>query len=345
VITPAPRVAWQRLVDCDANALPFQTPAWTDAVCRSGRWADASRLYQFADGREVMLPLVRRRRPGGTGLTTLASMPPQWGSGGAVAAEMVSPADAAVILEDLHGAAPLRVLLRPNPLVSEPWAVASGPGTTMVRHVAHVLDLGGGFERVYRERFHSRTRTNLRRAERSRLTIERGTGGELISEFHALYLRWAERRARERHVPLPLARRRAEPLRRLELIARCLGTGCRVWHVRQGGRPVAGLILAVHGANAVYLRGCSDLELTRPTRANDLLQSLAIEESCRDGCRYYHMGESGGVASLARFKERFGAVPYTFSELRLERVPVTAVEDWAGRVKGALEARLLAAGH
>jgi hypothetical protein len=55
------------------------------------------------------------------------------------------------------------------------------------------------------------------------------------------------------------------------------------------------------------------------------------------------MGESGGVASLARFKERFGAVPYTFSELRLERFPVTAVEDWAERVKGTLEARLLAA--
>ena len=343
VTSPAPRAAWQRLADADEYALPFQTPAWTDALCASGGWADASRLYEFDDGRQVVLPLVRRRRPGGRAMATEASMPPQWGSGGAVAAEVLSVADAAAILEDLGASLLLRVLLRPSPLVAGPWAAAAPTGTTTVRHVAHVLDLEGGFHRVYRDRFHSRTRTNVRRAERSGLTIERGTGGELVSEFHALYLRWIERRARERHVPLPLARCRAEPLRRLELIARHLGTACRVWHVSQDGQPVAALMLVLHGAHAVYLRGCSDLELTRPTRANDLLQRLAIEESCAEGCRFYHMGESGGVASLARFKERFGARPYAFSELRLERLPVTTAEGWVSRVKCMVEARLLAA--
>jgi hypothetical protein len=38
------------------------------------------------------------------------------------------------------------------------------------------------------------------------------------------------------------------------------------------------------------------------------------------------MGESGASASLARFKERFGARPYDYAEYRLESVPLTTVE-------------------
>jgi hypothetical protein len=101
-------------------------------------------------------------------------------------------------------------------------------------------------------------------------------------------------------------------------------------------------MLVVHGPHAVYVRGCSELVLTRRTKANDLLQRLAIEEACAEGCRYYHMGESGGVASLEFFKERFGARPVRFSELRLERLPVTSLEAGVARVMAAAESRLLA---
>ena len=57
-----------------------------------------------------------------------------------------------------------------------------------------------------------------------------------------------------------------------------------------------------------------------------LLHRLAIEEACRAGCRYYHMGESGSSASLAQFKRRFGANAYGYAEYRLERLPITSVD-------------------
>jgi hypothetical protein len=332
------------LVDADRDALPFQTPAWTDALCDSGEWTDASRLYRFDDGRQVVLPLARRRRRGGNAIATDASMPPHWGFGGAVSAAPLSPVDAAAILDDLRASAPLRILLKPSPLVADTWAAAAPPGTTTFGRITHIIDLEGGFDHVFRERFHRNTRRYIRYAERSGLEIEHRTGGELVREFYAVYLRWVERRAGERHIPLPVARRRAEPYQRLELIARHMGPACRIWHARSAGAPVAALMFVTHGPHAVFLRGYSDLALARRTKANDLLQRLAIETACAEGCRYYHMGESGGVESLVYFKERFGAQAHAFSELRLERVPVTRFERGVARLRSQVEARLLAIG-
>ena len=64
VVSPAPRDTWRTIVTGDAEALPEQEPAWTDAVCADGAHRDVSRLYAFEDGRRFVLPLVRRSRAG-----------------------------------------------------------------------------------------------------------------------------------------------------------------------------------------------------------------------------------------------------------------------------------------
>jgi hypothetical protein len=38
------------------------------------------------------------------------------------------------------------------------------------------------------------------------------------------------------------------------------------------------------------------------------------------------MGESGGSASLAQFKTRFGARPVPYADYHLERLPLTAAD-------------------
>ena len=77
-----------------------------------------------------------------------------------------------------------------------------------------------------------------------------------------------------------------------------------------------------------------DKEVAGPSRANDLLQHLAIEEACEAGCRYYHMGESGSSTALARFKTKFGARPHPYGEYHIERLPITALDRHArGAVK------------
>jgi hypothetical protein len=327
VTSPAPREVWQEVLKADAQALVFQAPAWLDCICALGGYEDASRLYETPGGRRLVLPMVRRKGLP-KALTTQASLPLGWGIGGLVASGPLDAADVAAIFADLAGRAVLRTSLRPNPLDAQVWAAARPPGVIAVPRLAHILDLDGGFERVWTKRFASETRTAVRKAERSGLVVECDTSGKLVPVFYDLFRLSIDRWARQQHEPRPLARwrgRRRDPLCKFQLVAQALGAACRLWVAWRDGRPAAA-ILVLQGANASYTRGVMDKEVAGPSQANVLLHRLAIEEACRAGCRYYHMGESGPSASLAQFKSRFGATAYGYNEYRLERLPLTSVD-------------------
>ncbi len=48
------------------------------------------------------------------------------------------------------------------------------------------------------------------------------------------------------------------------------------------------------------------------------------------------MGESGNSASLAYFKEGFGAEPHRYEEYHLERLPLTQLVERARKVAGRI---------
>jgi lipid II:glycine glycyltransferase (peptidoglycan interpeptide bridge formation enzyme) len=185
------------------------------------------------------------------------------------------------------------------------------------------------------KRFRSSARNQIRKAERSDLSVERDTSGRCISTFYDLYLSWTRRRAKEAGLPAwlttHLARRR-QPLRHFKIIAAALGDNCRVWVARHRGEAVASVITLVFGQHAVYWHGFSDKAAAAPMSANSLLQHLAIQDACEAGCRYYSMGESGGVGSLIQFKQQFGATPRRAIGVRLERVPLTELDTLRGRM-------------
>ena len=64
----------------------------------------------------------------------------------------------------------------------------------------------------------------------------------------------------------------------------------------------------------------------------------AIEEACERGCLDYEMGESGGVSSLERFKQKLGGEPRRIAEYRVERLPLSKLQDSFAFVVGRLEA-------
>ncbi len=190
-----------------------------------------------------------------------------------------------------------------------------------------MLDLAGGGEVVWKGFADSRRRA-IRKAEKSALEVECDTTGRLLPEFFELYLlneaRWAE----QQHEPAALARFRTrfrDTLGKWQGIARHLDGGCRQYLARLDGRPVASIIVLLSG-NAHYTRGAMDKDAAGPVRANDLLMWHAIRDACDAGAPMFHLGESGRSSSLSDYKERFGARPHEYPELRLERIPVTAVD-------------------
>jgi hypothetical protein len=325
VRTPAPRDLWREVYESDPHALLYHTPAWVDLLGAFG-YEDASRLYALPGGRLAVLPMVRKRLLGR--ITREASFPPAWGMGGLLASGGVRQSDVAPVFADLVRRRVARTSLRPNPLTGPMWDAARPPGVAAVPRLAHVLDLAGGFGHVWNKRFTGQARTAVRKAERSRLTVECDTAGRLLPVYYELFERSLDRWAAAQHEPHALARwrgHRRDPLPKLQTMAKRLGDSCRVWIAWLGGRPAAG-ILIIQGPSANYTRGVMDKELAGPTRANYLLHRLAIEDACAAECRYYHMGETGPSPQLAQFKTRFGARPQPYAEYHIEAVPVTALD-------------------
>ncbi len=201
------------------------------------------------------------------------------------------------------------------------------PAAVTIARRAHILDLAGGAEVVWKGFSDSRRRA-VRKAERAAVEVECDTTGRLLPEFFDLYARSERRWAQQQHEPVWLARLRTrfrDTVGKWQQISRHLDGGCRQWVARHDGRAVASIIV-LFGVNAHYTRGAMDKELAGPVRANDLLMWHAIQAACAIGAGSFHLGESGSSASLSDYKERFGARAFDYPELRLERLPITRLD-------------------
>jgi hypothetical protein len=330
VISPAPRDAWRSAVADDFDALPEHAPEWVDALCRVGSYTDASRLYSFDDGRRFVLPLVRRAGVSGIG-GWLMSYPSSWGMGGLIG----RGADADVIhavLADLRAMGSQRISLRPDPRRFAGWSSAAD-SLTLVKRRAHVIDLTGGADAVMR-RMHSSARQGVRVAGRSGVRIEVDRAGELLDEYYGLYLLSVDRWADRQHEPRLLARwraRRRDPLVKLRTISETMGKAFVITMAYVENQPAYGSITLL-GQTAHYTRGAMDIGRVGKTRAGELAQWTMLQLACEHGCTAFHMGESGDSESLARYKEKFGAQPFDYAEIKLERLPYTRIDHGARSV-------------
>jgi hypothetical protein len=336
VTSPAPHDAWREALSADPFSLETQAPGWLGSICALGGYEDASRLYERSDGRRLVLPMARRSVPGNGRLALQSSFGDGWGMGGLVGAGGVSSGDVRIVAEDLAARPALRTLIRPNPLLASAWEAAAQPGVEVIPRLSHVLDLEGGFEHVWKTRFAGGARTNVRKAEKVGIVVERGRSEKHIAAFYELFDRSLERWAGRQHEPAWLTRLRAhrrDPIRKFLHLADALGDAFGVWLASLEGRPVAAAIVLL-GSNAHYTRGAMDAELAGPTRANYLLHARAIEHACDAGCRHYHFGESGSSSSLAQFKTRFGADEHPYAEYRFERLPLSSADR---RLRGSVK--------
>ena len=321
----APRDRWRAVLAADPLALPEHTPEWVDAVCAVGPFTDATRLYEFADGRQFVLPLVRRSGPSGVG-GWLWSLPRSWGSGGLIGPDLDVDVVGAV-LDDLTSLRAARVVIRPDPLRDE-WTKAAVHRSLLASpRRAHVVDLSEGVDGV-RARLPSLTRRNLRIAEKRGVRIVVDHDGSLLPVYRQLYTMSVARWASKQNEPVALAQWRAtrrDPTGKFETIARQMGEAFKLYVAFDGDTPAAAIIV-LFGRTASYLRGAMNRDVAAATRANDLLHWTAIQAACAAGCSRYHMHETGRSTSLARFKERLGATPVDYCDYRLERYPITPID-------------------
>jgi hypothetical protein len=329
VTSPVPRNVWASLLRSDPEAVVSQSLAWHDAMLAGGRYRDISVLYEFPSGQRVVLPLARPRRAPAWAATT-ASWPRGWSVGGPISEDgRVAPAEAAAVLADVARRRTLATEIRLRPGAPGPWLSQNHHFEIEENRLrCYLLDLDGGFAKVWQGKFRSSMRRAVRKAERSGLEVEVDRSGRLLSEFLDLYEISIQRWAAMQHEPVWLTRWRTTRItqpRILASVARHFGTDCAVWVARSKGEPAAAIIVLSSGAYAKVWRGAINKQLGGPLRATELLDRLAIEDACQRGYRYYDMGTSRPGSSVAAFKEKTGAVPHPLYVLRAERLPVEAL--------------------
>lgn len=311
----------------DPEAMPYQSPAWIDSICKAGGYRDVSRFYDFGGDRHYVMPLVERNGLPAM-LNTAFSLPPAWGIGGLIGSVVPGVDELRAIFADLRDLPYARIKIRPNPRDAGLWAAAKPDNVLAVPRLAHVLDLDGGFDHVWAKRFSGNTRNAVRKAEKLGVVAQSDTSGELLPIFYDLLRRSFDHWAAKQNEPRVLTRLRGglrDPIEKFKTIIDKLGEDCRIWVAWVDGQPAAAIfVLQQHNVNDA--RGAMDRALVGSTGANDLIQKLAIEHAANAGCRYYHMGESGNSSSLALFKARFGAAPHAYSEYVIEKLPITRLD-------------------
>ena len=340
ITSPVPRDDWQAVLRSDPGATALQTPAYFDAVLAATGGSDDSRLYHLKDGRRLVLPLVRQRALPGIRLN--AAFPGGYGHGGMLATRGLLAGDVRAVVENLRGQA-LSTRLDGAHHTAVQWSAGRMPGVVAVPRRVEVLDLAPGFDELRARQFSRDIRYNLRKAERAGVEVELDSTGRLVPVFHQIYRAWVDRWAPKSGLPPGVARRvalRQEPLKKFETVAALLGQDCRVLVAWHRGQPVAAAISLVHGQHAIGWRSYSIKELAAPVAANILTQVTCVADACRSGCRYFDLGQSGGVATLQQYKNSFGATPHWVVDLRIEPPTLTRLRSAKERAQGAVVAAI-----
>ncbi|MGZ4648506.1 MAG: GNAT family N-acetyltransferase [Blastococcus sp.] len=328
VTVPAPRPQWHAAFRGDPHAQAFHSPEWTDGVRAAGGFDDASRMYETPDGRVLVMPMARRSHLGGA-VSTQASMPADWGVGGVISGDPIGPEDLSAICADLsRDRRVLRTFVRPAARTGPLWEKADLKGAKTTPRLCHVLDLEGGFETVWEQRFSKSARRYVRKAEKAGVVVERDETGARLPEYFALVEDSVERWAGQQHEPLMLSRwraRRRQSVEKMQTLAAAMQSRFCLYLAIWEGRPIAGTVV-YRAAGTRATSGAMIKELAGPIGANYLLERTAIDDACAAGSTHYDLGESGNSPGLAMYKTRFGAEPQSYLSLVVERLPLTETD-------------------
>jgi lipid II:glycine glycyltransferase (peptidoglycan interpeptide bridge formation enzyme) len=234
------------------------------------------------------------------------------------------------VIVDLRRLPAVRIRIVPSTADAPAWEQAVPASVARCRFEAFVVDLTGGFDETWSQRASKKTRYKVRKAEREGVQVESDTTGRLLPVFNQLYQRSVDAWARDHFLPTPIAHpliERRHDHAKLEMVARRLGDACRVWIAWKDGEPLSGIVVHSSGSAATYWKGATDKAKVRALGATDLLHSRAMQAACGEGRSRYDLGRSG-LASLTQFKLSLGARRVEYFSYQLERLPLTATQEW-----------------
>lgn len=190
------------------------------------------------------------------------------------------------------------------------------------------LDLAGGDrDAIFQKRLDGKCRNQVRKAQRSDLTVRRGRSRELIDDFHALLADTLHRHG------APLL-----PRALFDVLAQQVD--CRFCVAYADRRPVAGLV-AITDRDIVWVPWAASARSALAACPNHLTYWTTIEEAIAAGKRVFDFGRSPYGGNTHRFKLQWGAQPVGLRVIASHPADVYARYQLAQRVWQSLPRALV----
>lgn len=286
---------WWEIVNAVPSATFFHTPTWSQIVCGSFPGArDGTQIFRLPDGTRVLFPCTEVNA-GMRGIFKECHSTYPGLYGGFVCERPMTYAEAHAIWVRL------RSPRRSYRVVSNPFDDENGfhcPPEKPSEDFAHVLDLSGGFDEVYRHCFQGYVRNQARKAQKSGVEVNTTSDEVGVMTYFNLYTkslrRWGEKVTWEHpcdyYIKMVKVGLPSVELRLAEL----------------DSKVIAGAICCFWGRVAHMRATAFDYEY-RQLRPNTLLYQEFIRTACERGYRYFDLGTSAGLEGVIKFKESFGA--------------------------------------
>jgi CelD/BcsL family acetyltransferase involved in cellulose biosynthesis len=327
-LVPAGDPVWRAFLLRHPSALPYHHPAWVETVAETYRFPSFVFVVRSARG-EVLggVPLVavggRLRRKRWVALPFTDACPALTGP------ELTTEDFGRLLAAEGERAGVSAIELR-GPL--------GAVGAPVERGVVHVLEITN--EEELFNGFESQVRRNVRKAQRSDLTLRVAARAEDLTETY-----FRLHTATRRRLGVPTQPRRFFRNVWEHMLASDLGFALLVYH---GGEPIAGAVFLDWNGWLVYKFGASDARHWS-LRPNNLLFWEAIKRACDRGVKVFDFGRSDrDDEGLRAFKRSWGAVeePLVYTTLgrpaessnglaeRLLKPVVRRSPVWVGRGLG-----------
>jgi serine/alanine adding enzyme len=276
---------WQRV----ANGLPESTlahaPEWRTVIRRAYGHEPLYLVAEDEEGRAGILPAFLVRRPV---IGSVAASMPFLDAGGPCAG---SPALAHALVQRLLEEASRKNAAAVDIRCTERLGLESMP---LEHKVNMSLVLPTDPDRLWKQ-FDGSVRNQVRKAERSGLSVEFGGAGK-VGDFHAVYA------TRMHDLGSPVHSKRF-----FDAVFEGFGDRARVALIRKGATPIGGLV-ALARNDVITVPWASCLPEYFSLCSNMLLYWETIREACLEGYGRFDFGRSTRDSGTYRFKRQWGAL-------------------------------------
>jgi CelD/BcsL family acetyltransferase involved in cellulose biosynthesis len=200
------------------------------------------------------------------------------------------------------------------------YGEGSAAGWEAIECSTHVVDLSGGFEAVWRDRFDKSRRRRVRRAEEQGVTVRRAGGRDDVASFVTVY------RSRLREWDAGAG----HPDRLFQSLLERGGERVRLYLAIYRGAVVGGHLNFYYKGEVIAWYGMTAANALG-TQAGTLLYATCMREACRDGFTTYNLGSSPLRRSLVEYKESLGGTVHRYRMLRRRRLLGRVVSLLRGR--------------